>query len=118
MFIRRLKDCNEIIAGDACRLRELLNAKADKRAYRYSLAQAVVGPGDRTKPHALKTSEVYYVLEGTGRMHLGDETAEVSPGCAVDIPPGAVQWIENTGTGDLVFICIVDPAWCPEDEKI
>ncbi len=118
MFIRRLKDCKEITAGDACHLRELLNARTDKRAYRYSLAHAVVKPGQKTKPHALKTSEVYYILEGKGRMCVGDESSEVTPGCAVDIPPGAVQSIENIGPTDLVFLCIVDPAWRPEDEKI
>jgi len=67
MLIRQLKDCPEFIAGDACHLRELLNAKTDKRAYRYSLAHAIVKPGIKTKPHSLKTSEVYYILEGQGR---------------------------------------------------
>lgn len=118
MLIRYLKDCPEFIAGDACRLRELLNAKTDKRAYRYSLAHAVVKAGNKTKPHALKTSEVYYILEGTGDIHVGNETAKVFSHCAIDIPPNTVQWIENTGKTDLVFLCIVDPAWCSEDEKI
>ncbi len=118
MFIRQLKDCPEFIAGDACHLRELLNAKTDKRAYRYSLAHAIVKPRTKTKPHALKTSEVYYILEGRGRMHVDHEAAEVGPGAVIDIPPHAVQFIENTGEEALVFLCIVDPAWCPEDEKI
>ena len=118
MFIRQLKDCPEFIAGDACHLRELLNARKEKRAYRYSLAHAVVKPGTQTKPHALKTSEVYYILEGVGRMHVDDESAEVAAGCVIDIPPDAVQYIENTGKRDLVFLCIVDPAWCAADEKI
>ncbi|HNX69044.1 MAG TPA: cupin domain-containing protein [Candidatus Omnitrophota bacterium] len=118
MFIRRLKDCKEIVAGDACHLRELLNARTDGRAYRYSLAHAVVKSGEVTKPHALKTSEVYYILEGKGRMHIGQESAGVGPGDVIDIPPEAVQYIENTGTSDLVFICIVDPAWRPEDEVV
>lgn len=118
MLIRKLSDCQEIIAGDACHLRELLNAKKDKRAYRYSLAHAVVKSGQITKAHSLKTSEVYYILEGKGRMHIDHEVAEVSAGCVIDIPPGAVQRIENTGAQDLVFLCIVDPAWCMEDEVI
>ncbi len=118
MLIRQLKDCPEFIAGDACYLRELLNAKTDKRAYRYSLAHAVVKSGTKTKPHALKTSEVYYILEGQGHMHVDSETAEVGPGAVIDIPPNAVQYIENTGKTDLVFLCIVDPAWCSTDEKI
>ncbi len=86
MFIRRLKDCPEFVAGDACHLRELLNAKTDRCAYRYSLAHAIVKPGARTKQHSLKTSEVYYILEGQGRMHVDRETAEVGPGAVIDIP--------------------------------
>lgn len=118
IFIRKLKDCKEIIAGDACHLRELLNARSDKRAYRYSLAHAVIKPGQKTKPHSLKTSEVYYILEGQGSMTIGDESGKVSAGDVIDIPPHAVQYIENTGLADLVFLCIVDPAWRPEDEKV
>lgn len=118
MFIRRLKECPEFVAGDACQLRELLNAKTDKRAYRYSLAHAVVKPGLKTKPHSLKTSEVYYILEGQGRMHIGNESCDVVPGDCIDIPPHAVQWIENNGKTVLVFLCIVDPAWCAADEAI
>ncbi|MBU9889804.1 MAG: cupin domain-containing protein [Candidatus Omnitrophica bacterium] len=118
MLIRRLKKCREFVAGDACRLRELFNAKRDPVSFRYSLAHAVVGPGQKTRPHALKTSEVYYILQGNGRMHVGGEVESVEPGCAIDIPSNAVQWIENTGLRDLVFLCIVDPAWRPEDEKI
>lgn len=118
MFIRNVADCQQIVAGDGCHLRELLNAKKETRAYRYSLAHAVVKPGAKTKPHALRTSEVYYILEGTGRMYIGEETADVTPGDVIDIPPQAVQRIENTGNTDLVLLCIVDPAWCPEDEKI
>ena len=118
MFIRRLKDCPEFVAGDACHLRELLNAKTDKRAYRYSFAHAVVRAGTQTKPHALKASEVYYILEGKGLMHIDAETREVVPGDCIDIPPHAVQFIESLGKTDLVFLCIVDPAWCAEDEVI
>ncbi len=118
MFIRKLKDCPEFIAGDACHLRELLNARTDKRAYRYSLAHAIVKPGAKTQPHALTTSEVYYILEGRGRMQVDHETVDVGPGDCIDIPPQGVQCIENTGKTDLVFLCIVDPAWRPEDEKI
>ena len=51
-------------------------------------------------------------------LTIDDESRDVGPGCAVYIPPGAVQSIENTGAGDLIFLCIVDPAWRPEDEEI
>lgn len=118
MFIRDLKDCPEFIAGDNTVLRELLHpAKADL-AIRYSFAHAVVKPGTTSLAHRLKTSEVYYIIEGEGIMHIDGESARVRPGQAIYIPPMATQYIHNPGRKDLVFICIVDPAWRKEDEEV
>jgi len=118
MLIRHLRDCEEFIAGDGSILRELLRPAQGVIAIRYSLAHAKVKPGERTTPHRLTTTEVYYLLQGQGRMHIGEEAKEVTAGSAVYIPPRSVQWIENTGTADLIFLCLVDPAWRPDDEEI
>lgn len=119
MLIRKLKHCREIIAGDKTRLRELLHPDRDYEfSGRYSLAQASLSAGERSQPHRLKSSEVYYIFQGKGRMHVGEESAEVSIGDAFEIPPNALQWIENSGDDDLRFICIVDPAWAAEDEEL
>lgn len=105
MFIRKLKDCHEFVAGDGSILRELLHAGKGDFKFRYSLAHAVVRPGKKTKPHRLKTSEVYYIISGKGRMFIDNESEEVEPGSAIDIPPHSKQYIENTGNADLVFLC-------------
>lgn len=118
MFIRDLSKCRVFAAGDNTALRELLNPLKDNLALRYSLAHATVMPGEITYNHRLKTSEVYYILQGKGIMHIEDEIAEVKEGQAIYIPPGARQRIKNIGKTDLVFLCIVDPAWRKEDEEI
>lgn len=118
MFIKDLKDCQEFMAGDDTKLRELLHPDKADLKLRYSLAQAVLPPGRTSLHHSLKTTEVYYILQGQGVMHINDETAHVSPGQAIYIPPQAVQYIENIGDIDLVFLCIVDPAWRQEHEII
>jgi len=118
MFLRDLKTSAKFISGDRAILRELLHPGKSRLALRYSLAHAVVKPGKKTLLHRLKTSEVYYILCGCGTMHIDEESAEVRPGQAVYIPPGSVQFIENTGRSDLSFLCIVDPAWRPEDEEV
>ena len=118
MFIRNLKDCPEFTAGDHCRLRELLHPDKADLAVRYSLAHAVVAPAQTTWLHALRTTEVYYILSGEGTMRIDGETAAVRSGDAVYIPPSAKQQITNTGASDLVFLCIVDPAWRREDEVV
>ncbi len=119
MLIRKLTDCPEITAGDSTRLRELLHPDREYPfSGRYSLAHAIVNPGHASARHRLSTVEVYYILQGTGKMHVGDETATVSAGDAIEIPPGSVQWIRNTGKTDLAFLCIVDPAWQEVDEEV
>ena len=118
MIIKDLKDCKEFIAGDSTVLREFLHPDKADLKLRYSLAHAVVKPGDKSTKHSLKASEVYYILEGEGVMHIGDETAVARPGQAIYIPPQAKQFIENTGQADLKFLCIVDPAWRAEDEEV
>jgi mannose-6-phosphate isomerase-like protein (cupin superfamily) len=118
MFIRDLKECKEFTAGDGTALRELLHPDKAALSLRYSLAHAVLASGRTSRPHRLKTSEVYYILEGEGLMHINGEEKKVFPGQAIYIPPQATQFITSTGKTDLVFICIVDPAWRLEDEEV
>lgn len=118
MIVKPLKASPGFRAGDASFLREILHPGKEPVAVGYSLAHASVGPGERTLPHRLRTTEVYFILEGRGLMRVGDERAEVGPGDAVVIPPGEAQSIENIGTDVLSFLCIVDPAWRAEDEEI
>ena len=118
MLVRRLRDCEPFTAGDRSLLRELLHPDKADVQIRYSLAHATVAPGERTQAHRLGTAEVYYILSGRARMHIDAESAGVDAGCAIYIPPGSAQFIENMGTDALVFLCVVDPAWRHEDEEV
>lgn len=118
MLVQKLNDCPEFVAGDGTLLRELLHPDKQALALRYSLAHAIVPVGQTSIAHSLKTSEVYYILRGTGEMHINEETQAVEPGDAIYIPPNAKQFIHNSGSEPIMFICIVDPAWRKEDEMI
>lgn len=118
MLIKKFNDCKEIIAGDNCILRELLSSTNDRVGCRYSLAWAKVPVGKTTFKHAMKTTEVYWIMKGRGKMYINDEVEEVGAYDTIYIPPNAIQCIENTGDEELEFICIVDPAWRVEDEVI
>jgi mannose-6-phosphate isomerase-like protein (cupin superfamily) len=118
MFFRDLKDCEEVFAGDNTILRQLLHPDKADLDIHYSLAHAVLHPGKASQSHRLKTSEVYYILEGEGIIHINDEFEKVHAGLLIYIPPHAKQWIENIGTSDLTFLCIVDPAWRAENEEV
>jgi mannose-6-phosphate isomerase-like protein (cupin superfamily) len=118
MLIRKLHDCEEFVAGDGTLLRELLHPDKQAIALRYSLAHAVLPSGQTSTLHALKTSEVYYILSGQGEMHIDNESRFVEAGDAIYIPPNATQYIRNVGLQPLIFVCIVDPAWRLADETV
>ncbi len=118
MYIKHLKDCPEFIAGDDSHLREILNPGKEKIEINYSLAWAMVKPGEKTLPHKLKNSEVYYIIKGIGIMYINNEEKSVKENDTIYIPPDAIQFIKNTGEENLEFLCIVDPAWKPEVEEI
>lgn len=118
MFIKDLQNCEEFTAGDGSILRELLHPNRADLEIRYSLAHATVKPGTTSKLHKLKTTEVYYILEGVGIMHIDDESTKVHSGQVVYIPTDSKQYIQNIGNSDLKFLCIVDPAWQSKNEEI
>jgi mannose-6-phosphate isomerase-like protein (cupin superfamily) len=84
-----------------------------------SIAHAIVPVGEETLPHRLREStELYYILSGCGEMVIDSGHAPVREGQVVLIPPGARQYIRNTGDTDLVFLAIVAPKWRADDEVL
>jgi mannose-6-phosphate isomerase-like protein (cupin superfamily) len=119
MIIKDLANCRYFQAADNTYLCELLHPGREGLNLPYSIAHAVLQPGAASLPHRLKTStEVYFILEGEGEMHIDSEMAQVQAGQAVLIPSGSWQHILNTGDIILEFICIVSPAWRAEDEEV
>ncbi|MGE3153556.1 MAG: cupin domain-containing protein [Nitrospiraceae bacterium] len=118
MVTVQLSDCLEFLAGDHTRLRELIHPGKQDLKLGYSLAHGRLAPGKRSKWHRLASSEVYYFLAGRGEFSIDRENQPVCEGSIVYVPPQATQSLSNTGTEDIEFLCLVDPAWKPEDEEI
>lgn len=98
---------------EGCHILESWNREADGDC---SIARARVAPGDTTRWHRLQgVIERYLVIEGEGRVEVGDEKPEpVGPGDVVVIPPAVRQRITNTGDRDLLFYAICTPRFTPE----
>jgi len=118
VYVKHLKDSTEFTAGDNSHLREILNPRKEDISIHYSLAWAYVKPNEKTLLHELKVSEVYFILNGKGTMHINNEEKNIGEGDTIYIPPNAAQFIENTGEENLEFLCIVDPTWEPKVECI
>lgn len=104
---------SEFFTLERCHILELSNSEADPSL---SVARARVEPGITTALHRLNgVEERYVVLEGEGRMDVGDlEAAMVRPGDVVLVPAGIRQRITNTGEEDLIFLCVCTPRFYPE----
>jgi mannose-6-phosphate isomerase-like protein (cupin superfamily) len=121
VFIKDEKDGAYFQAGDQSLLCELLHPEREKVSLQmgFSLARAIVKPGQSTRLHRLKTSsEIFYLLQGEGLIRIEEETQAVFTGQAIYIPPNARQCIRNTGAAELIFLCLVSPPWNKEDEVV
>jgi len=107
-------------AGDLCLLAEILHPDREKLPFKeYSLAHAEILPYGRTVAHKLlKSTEVYWIISGSGVIYIDGSPIELKKGRAVVIPPSSVQYILNDNDEKLEFICIVSPPWNKPDEVI
>ena len=114
-----IKDVEKIEAfsgQEGTKIKQIFSPEDTSNVIRYSIAHCTINPGKISKPHAMKTSEIYYILEGKGIFHIDEEQRKVKKNDAIFVPPNSKQFLENSGEMDLVTLCIVDPAWRQEDE--
>jgi len=115
MDIRNITAVRAFTTKDGSEIRELLAHRNSVIAHQ-SLAEARLPPGAATTPHRHEqTEEIYYILEGSGQMRVGDSLAAVGPGDAIAIPPGSSHQITNTGSSVLKFLCCCAPPYEDDD---
>jgi len=118
MSFKKLSDIPEIKGFEGTKIHQLFHPHNTLNGIPYSIAHFTLDPNKRSQKHQLKSSEIYYILEGEGILHVDNDKHQVSNDDSVYIPPMAKQFIENTGKTKLKFLCIVNPAWKQEDESL
>jgi mannose-6-phosphate isomerase-like protein (cupin superfamily) len=118
MEIRNLEHVPAFTTKDGSEIRELL-AYRNSQIRNQSLAEARLSPRASTQEHYhAVTEEIYFIIEGQGRIRIDDETQEVKPGDAIAIPPGHKHKLWNTGNSTLRLLCCCAPAYEHEDTII
>ena len=108
--IKPLGLSTEFYTQEKCFITELSNSSDDPDL---SIARARVEQGVTTRWHRLHgTGERYFILQGHGRVEIGDlPPKDVTVGDIVIIPPLSRQRITNTGSSDLIFLALCTPRY-------
>lgn len=118
MSIQRNSEIPIIEGNEGTQIKQYFHPHNTLNGIRFSIAQFIIKPSKRSLRHKLESSEVYYILEGQGVLTINNESIFIKKDDSVYVPPKSEQYIKNTGEVDLRFLCIVDPAWKPQDEII
>ena len=118
MSIRKNSDIETISGNEGTQIKQYFHPHNTLNGISYSLAQFTLESGKKSMLHKIKSSEIYYILEGEAVLSINEELHKLKKDDSCYVPPMSVQNIENTGSAILRFLCIVEPAWKPEDEII
>jgi len=75
------------------------------------LAIASLAPGKEIEAHVDPMEEIYFVLTGSGKMCVDDDSRQVGPGDATWIPAGSSHSLLNNGKDDLVILVVASANW-------
>jgi mannose-6-phosphate isomerase-like protein (cupin superfamily) len=94
----------------------LLIGRSNVGANRVSIQFTEVAVGGAQFLHTHEPEQCYYIIEGKGRMSVGEEALEVKGGDAVCIPSNSRHGIENIGDCPLTYLTANSPAFDEETE--
>ncbi len=93
------------------RTQNLVGGASPVHANNFAMGFVTLEPNGGQVPwHNQEQEEVYFILEGTGEMCLGDEVQEMTAGQIVQIPPGVFHQLSNKGDIPLKMIYCYGPA--------
>ena len=118
MLIKKSSEIESVKGNEGTEIKQYFHPHNTLYGINYSLAQFTLKPGKRSRNHKIKSSEIYYILEGDGILKIDQQSHQLGKDDSIYVPPMSKQYIENVGSSNLRFLCIVDPAWKSEDEII
>ncbi len=93
------------------RTQNLVGGASPIQAKNFCMGYVTLEPNGGQVPwHNQEQEEVYFIVEGTGEMCLGDERQILTSGQAVFIPAGIFHQLTNIGDKPLIMIYCYGPA--------
>jgi len=93
------------------RTQNLVGGLSPIQAANFSMGHVTLEPrGGQVPWHNQEQEEIYFIVEGTGEMCLGEEKQTVRAGQAVYIPPRVFHQLTNTGETAMRMLYCYGPA--------
>ena len=118
MSLKKGSEIKSVQGEEGSKIKQYFHPHNTLNGISYSIAQFTLESGKKSKRHKISSSEVYYILEGSGDLIINEDTHHLQKDDSVYVPPNSRQFIENTGSDSLRFLCIVEPAWKAADEIV
>jgi oxalate decarboxylase/phosphoglucose isomerase-like protein (cupin superfamily) len=100
------------VGGEIVKDNETYQLKDNKTLKNLVLSSTKLYRGQQTRGHRHQgQEEVYFFIQGRGKMIVGEETDtpfEVGPGDIILIPDGAFHRVINDGDSHMLFNCVFD----------
>jgi len=89
-----------------------IKATGEETGDSFYLGEAVAAPGFPGPPAHVheRLHDMFYVLDGTLTMRLGEKKIELAAGSFVCVPPGVVHTFSNPGDSPVRFLNFNTPA--------
>jgi mannose-6-phosphate isomerase-like protein (cupin superfamily) len=93
------------------RTQNLVGGLSPIQATNFAIGMVTLDPNGGQVPwHNQEQEEIYFIVEGTGEMCLGEEKIEISTGQAAYIPSGVFHQLTNTGATPMRMMYCYGPA--------
>ncbi len=92
------------------RTQNLVGGASPIQARGFSMGYVTLEPrGGQVPWHNQEQEEVYFIVQGTGEVCLGEERSTLHAGQAAYVPPGVFHQLTNVGDEPLVMIYVYAP---------
>ena len=93
------------------RTQNLVGGLSPIQARNFCIGHVTLEPNGGQVPwHNQEQEEIYFILEGTGEMCLGEERQVLTTGQAAYIPPGVFHQLTNIGDTPMRMVYCYGPA--------
>ena len=105
----KLKHTIQNIGGEVIKNDETYILRDNKFLNNLVLSSTQLHPGKSTRGHKHEgQEEIYFFVEGSGRMEIDNELFDVNKGDVVLIPDGVFHRVHNPSEKPLYFVCVFD----------